>query len=95
MSTSPTVTSQTDGLPTLSKHPSVVGVYTLAYSVVFVLSVVNNSAVLVVIRQTPQLRTVTNMFLANLAVADLIVTFLVLPVTLLSNILTGMYASEQ
>ena len=61
----------------------------VAYSLVFLLAVVNNSLVLSVIYRTPQMRNVTNYFLANLAIADLTVSFIVLPITLLSNIFTG------
>jgi 7 transmembrane receptor (rhodopsin family) len=75
--------------PSLSQPPSVVAIYSIAYSVVLLLSLVNNTVVLVVIKQVPQLRTVTNYFLANLAVADLIVTFTVMPITLLSNLFSG------
>lgn len=75
--------------PVLSQTATVTVVFTVAYIAIFVLSLMNNSAVLTVIRQNPQMRTVTNYFLANLAAADLIVSFTVLPITLLSNILTG------
>lgn len=74
---------------TWAMSPPAIVAYSLAYSIVFILSLVNNTAVLVVVKQIPQLRTVTNYFLANLAAADLIVTFVVLPITLLSNIFTG------
>ena len=60
-----------------------------AYSVIFLLSLVNNSLVLTVIYKNPQMRSVTNYFLANLATADITVSLIVLPITLLSNILTG------
>ena len=74
----------------LFKQPSamVIGL-SLAYIVVFVLGLVNNSLVVSVIYRNPQLRTVTNYFIANLAVADILVCILVLPITLLSNIFTG------
>ena len=77
-------------LPPLLKVPVVMAVIlSLAYLVVFVLAVVNNSLVVSVICRNPQMRNVTNFFLANLAVADITVSFLVLPITLLSNLFTG------
>ena len=77
-------------LPPLLKVPVVMAVIlSLAYLVVFVLAVVNNSLVVSVICRNPQMRNVTNFFLANLAIADITVSFLVLPITLLSNLFTG------
>ena len=60
-----------------------------AYVIVFVLAIVNNCLVIAVIYRNPQLRTVTNIFIANMAVADVLVTILVLPLTLLQSVFTG------
>lgn len=60
-----------------------------AYAVVAILGVVNNTIVIVVICRQVKLRTVTNYFLANLAIADVLVCIFVLPITLLDNIFTG------
>lgn len=76
--------------PNLLNHPlSLIIVMSVAYSVVFLLAVVNNSLVVSVIYRNPQMRNVTNYFLANLAIADITVSLLVLPITLLSNVFTG------
>ena len=64
-------------------------VLTLAYAAVFTLAVVNNLLVVTVIYRYPALRTVTNYFLANLAVADITVSFIVLPITLLTSLFNG------
>ena len=64
-------------------------VLSFAYLVVFVLSIVNNSLVVSVIYRNPQLRTVTNYFIANLAVADILVSIMVLPLTLLASLFEG------
>ena len=61
----------------------------VAYFVVFILALLNNSLVVSVVMRNPQMKSVTNIFLANLAVADLVVTIIVLPITLLSNIFYG------
>ena len=77
-------------LPPLLKVPvPMVVILSLAYLIVFLLAVVNNSLVVSVIYRNQQMRNATNFFLANLAVADITVSFLVLPITLLSNIFTG------
>ena len=75
--------------PLLKQPTSMVIILTLAYLVVFTFGVVNNSLVVAVIYRNPQLRTVTNYFLANLAIADILVSILVLPITLLSNLFSG------
>ena len=61
----------------------------VAYALVFVLAIVNNSFVVTVIVRNPQMRNVTNYFLANLAIADITVSMIVLPITLLQHIFTG------
>ena len=80
----------------LLNHPlPLVIVMSVAYAVVFLLAVVNNSLVVSVIYRNPQMRNVTNYFLANLAIADITVSLLVLPITLLSNVFTGKSSSYQ
>ncbi|XP_069580711.1 neuropeptide Y receptor type 2-like [Brachyistius frenatus] len=64
------------------KMLSVQVVLILAYSTIIVLGVLGNSLVIYVIYRFKTLRTVTNFFIANLAVADLLVNTLCLPFTL-------------
>ncbi|KAJ0006608.1 hypothetical protein NQD34_013881 [Periophthalmus magnuspinnatus] len=61
---------------------SVQVVLILAYSTIIVLGLMGNSLVIYVIYRFKTLRTVTNFFIANLAVADLLVNALCLPFTL-------------
>nr|XP_043877018.1 neuropeptide Y receptor Y2, like [Solea senegalensis] len=72
--------------PSLPEDPirllSVQVVLILAYSTIIVLGVLGNSLVIYVIYRFKTLRTVTNFFIANLAVADLLVNTLCLPFTL-------------
>ena len=75
----------------LKQDVHMVVLLSLAYIIVFLLAVINNTLVIVVIYKNQQLRTVTNYFLANLAAADITVSFIVLPITLLSNLFTGKY----
>ena len=75
--------------PLLKQSLAMVALFTFAYILVFALAVVNNSLVVSAIYRNLQLRTTTTYFLANLAIADIMVSFLVLPITLLSNIFTG------
>ena len=75
--------------PLLKQSASIVVLFSIAYLIVFVLAVVNNTLVVTVIYRNPQMRTITNYFLVNLAIADIMVSFVVLPITLLSNLFTG------
>ena len=59
------------------------------YCIVFLLAITNNGIVLTVIYRFKQMRSVTNYFLANLAIADITVSVVVLPITLLTNLCSG------
>lgn len=60
----------------------------VAYFLVAVVGVISNTLVVTVIYRQPKMRSVTNIFLSNLAVADILVCVSVLPITLLDNIFT-------
>ncbi|XP_051561107.1 neuropeptide Y receptor type 2-like [Myxocyprinus asiaticus] len=70
-----------------TKHLGVQVVLILAYSTIILLGVVGNSLVIYVVYKFKTLRTVTNFFIANLAVADLLVNTLCLPFTLAYTLL--------
>ena len=91
--TTPLVFQKTE--QALLKQPlHMVVILSLAYGIVFFLAIVNNTLVVCVICRNPQMRTVTNYFLANLAIADITVSFIVLPITLLSNLFTGKFRTD-
>ena len=77
------------GLPFFRHSLTMTALLSTVYIIVFVLAIFNNILVVSVIVRNPNMRNVTNYFLANLAVADIMVSFLVLPITLLSNLLSG------
>ena len=66
-----------------------VALLAVAYITVAVVGVLNNGLVIAAVFYHASMRTVTNYFLANLAVADILVCVFVLPATLLHNIYTG------
>jgi len=66
-----------------------VALLAVAYITVAVVGVLNNGLVIAAVFHHQSMRTVTNYFLANLAVADILVCVFVLPATLLQNIYTG------
>ncbi|KAK9881183.1 hypothetical protein WA026_014531 [Henosepilachna vigintioctopunctata] len=61
-------------------------VYCIAYFIVFAVGLVGNFFVIAVVFRSPRMRTVTNFFIVNLAVADILVVVFCLPATLMSNI---------
>ena len=69
-------------------------VYCFAYIVVFAVGLVGNCFVIAVVYRSPRMRTVTNFFIVNLAVADILVIVFCLPATLLSNIFVREYTSQ-
>lgn len=66
-------------------------VYCVAYLLVFVVGLVGNCFVIAVVYRSPRMRTVTNFFIVNLAVADILVIVFCLPATLMSNIFVRKY----
>lgn len=71
----------------LYRHSFGVGtILCLSYGLVFILGLIGNCFVIAVVFRTPRMRTVTNFFIANLAVADVLVIVFCLPATLISNI---------
>lgn len=66
-------------------------VYCVAYVIVFLVGLVGNSFVIAVVLRSPRMRTVTNYFIVNLAVADILVIVFCLPATLMSNIFVREY----
>jgi len=66
----------------------------IAYVLILVIGIIGNFMVILVVVFRPQMRTVTNMFIMNLACADLFVIIFCVPATLLSNILTRKYCYD-
>lgn len=64
-------------------------VLSVSYSIVFLLALLGNLSVVLVVARDRSLHTATNLFLVNMAVADMLVAIFCLPVTLLSNIYRG------
>lgn len=69
-------------------------IITLAYSIVFLVGIVGNSFVVAIVCKSPRMRTVTNYFIVNLALADILVLVFCLPATLVSNLFTRKYEPE-
>ncbi|KAI8505163.1 PREDICTED: neuropeptide FF receptor 2-like [Branchiostoma belcheri] len=61
----------------------------VAYGLVFLLCIMGNVLVCVVVAKNKSMRTVTNYFIVNLAVSDLLVGVVCIPVTLVDNLTIG------
>lgn len=74
------------------KQPTyMIAIYSIAYSVVFLCALFGNLMVVTVVFKNRAMRTVTNCFIVNLAVADILVAVFNLPITLLSNLYLGKF----
>ncbi|XP_024001776.1 neuropeptide Y receptor type 2-like, partial [Salvelinus sp. IW2-2015] len=71
----------------ITKHVGVQAVLITAYSLIILLGLVGNALVIYMIIRFRNMRTVTNFFIANLALADLLVDTLCLPFTLVYTLL--------
>lgn len=71
----------------LRYSPAVSTVFFLAYTLIFILGIIGNCFVVAVVVRSPRMRTVTNYFIVNLALADILVLIFCLPATLLGNLL--------
>ncbi|KAI1721443.1 7 transmembrane receptor (rhodopsin family) domain-containing protein [Ditylenchus destructor] len=68
-------------------HPTTENyVMIVAFCIIFCLSVVGNSVVVVVILQQRSMRSVTNLYLLNLALSDLLLSVVCMPPTLVSSL---------
>ncbi|XP_074855612.1 neuropeptide FF receptor 1 [Carettochelys insculpta] len=72
------------------QHSSpIAAMFILAYIFIFLMCMIGNILVGVIVLKNRQMRTVTNMFILNLAISDLLVGIFCMPTTLLDNLITG------
>ncbi|KAI6066649.1 Neuropeptide FF receptor 1 [Aix galericulata] len=72
------------------QHSSpVAAVFILAYTFIFLMCMIGNILVCFIVVKNRQMRTVTNMFILNLAISDLLVGIFCMPTTLVDNLITG------
>ncbi|KAL0183289.1 hypothetical protein M9458_022664, partial [Cirrhinus mrigala] len=67
---------------------STAALFTLAYLFIFLLCLMGNGLVCVIVLRNRHMRTVTNIFILNLAVSDLLVGIFCIPTTLVDNLIT-------
>ncbi|KAG9345945.1 hypothetical protein JZ751_007760 [Albula glossodonta] len=69
--------------------PPVAVAFIFAYILIFLLCMIGNTIVCFIVLKKRQMRTVTNIFILNLAISDLLVGIFCLPITLVDNLITG------
>ncbi|XP_062307199.1 neuropeptide FF receptor 2a [Osmerus eperlanus] len=70
-------------------QPSIAAIFIVSYLLIFLVCMVGNGVVCFLVLRSKNMRTVTNLFILNLAVSDLLVGIFCMPTTLLDNIITG------
>ncbi|XP_029025886.1 neuropeptide FF receptor 2-like [Betta splendens] len=70
-------------------EPPVAAVFTASYLLIFAVCMAGNGLVCFIVLRSRSMRTVTNLFILNLAVSDLLVGIFCMPTTLVDNIITG------
>ena len=78
-------------VPLIRQPDHMIVIFAIAYGLVFMFALLGNILVIAVIFKDPTMRNVTNYFILNLAVADILVAIFVLPITLLANIFSGKF----
>ncbi|XP_078660159.1 neuropeptide FF receptor 2-like [Branchiostoma floridae x Branchiostoma belcheri] len=73
----------------LKQSVPVIALFGVSYFLIFALCLVGNTLVCFVVIKIPRMRTVTNYFILNLAVSDLLVGIFCMPFTLVDNIVLG------
>ncbi|XP_044133007.1 neuropeptide FF receptor 2 isoform X1 [Bufo gargarizans] len=68
---------------------SVAAVFIISYLLIFIFCMLGNGVVCFIVLSSKHMRTVTNLFILNLAVSDLLVGIFCMPTTLLDNIIAG------
>ncbi|XP_015360794.2 neuropeptide FF receptor 2 [Marmota marmota marmota] len=70
-------------------HPQVAAIFIISYFLIFFLCMVGNTVVCFIVMRNKHMHTVTNLFILNLAISDLLVGIFCMPITLLDNIIAG------
>ncbi|KAI7813335.1 putative neuropeptide FF receptor 2, partial [Triplophysa rosa] len=70
-------------------EPLVSAIFIVSYFLIFIVCMVGNGVVCFIVLRSKNMRTVTNLFILNLAISDLLVGIFCMPTTLVDNIITG------
>ncbi|XP_059780040.1 neuropeptide FF receptor 2 [Balaenoptera ricei] len=70
-------------------QPQVAVIFIISYFLIFFLCMVGNTVVCFIVMRNKHMHTLTNLFILNLAISDLLVGIFCMPITLLDNIIAG------
>ncbi|XP_062963521.1 neuropeptide FF receptor 2 [Cynocephalus volans] len=70
-------------------QPQVAAIFIFSYFLIFFLCMMGNTVVCFIVMRNKHMHTVTNLFILNLAISDLLVGIFCMPITLLDNIIAG------
>ncbi|KAM8802937.1 neuropeptide FF receptor 2 [Rhynchonycteris naso] len=70
-------------------HAQVAAIFIISYFLIFFLCMVGNTVVCFIVVRNRHMHTVTNLFILNLAISDLLIGIFCMPITLLDNIIAG------
>ncbi|XP_037385875.1 neuropeptide FF receptor 2 [Talpa occidentalis] len=70
-------------------QPQVAAIFIISYFLIFFLCMVGNTVVCFIVMRNKHMHTVTNLFILNLAISDLLIGIFCMPITLLDNIIAG------
>lgn len=76
-------------------QPQVAAIFIISYFLIFFLCMVGNTVVCFTVMRNKHMHTVTNLFILNLAISDLLVGIFCMPITLLDNIIAGTLTCVQ
>lgn len=76
-------------------QPTVAAIFIVSYLLIFLVCMVGNGVVCFIVLRSKNMRTVTNLFILNLAISDLLVGIFCMPTTLLDNIITGQFSGRE
>jgi len=86
--TGPPLQDTVSGGPSRGSKPWLRGEVTIPlYSLIFILAVVGNLLVILTLAQNKRMRTITNVFLMNLSISDLLLAVFCMPFTLIPTLM--------
>ena len=78
--------------PDIRQPVYMVVIYSMAYGIIFLFALFGNIVVVAVVIRNRRMHNLTNLFIVNLAVADILVAVFCMPITLLQSLYNGEYS---
>lgn len=89
MTNSTSLTEEVLFSPYFQHSLGMAAMFVLAYLFIFLLCIIGNSVVCLIVLRNRNMWTVTNVFILNLSISDLLVGIFCIPTTLVDNLITG------